>query len=79
MAVVRDREKSLHRRRSRGTGERHFPDANRPGTNPRGPLCWNGMGQDNVDLLFAGTAFADLSFWRKVGVSGADASSWLTA
>jgi len=37
------------------------------------------MGQDNVDLLFAGKAFADLSFWRKVGVSGADGSSWLNS
>jgi folate-binding protein YgfZ len=37
------------------------------------------MGNDSIDLLFAGRAFSDLSFWRKIGVAGADASSWLNS
>jgi folate-binding protein YgfZ len=31
----------------------------------------------NVDQLAAGRAFADLSSWRKVAVTGADAAGWL--
>ena len=32
---------------------------------------------EGVDLLEQGKAFADLSFWRKVAVSGSDALDWL--
>ena len=34
---------------------------------------------DMIQLLASGKAFADLTFWRKIGVSGADASGWLNA
>jgi tRNA-modifying protein YgfZ len=33
--------------------------------------------EENADLLAAGRAFADLSSWRKIEVSGADAGQWL--
>ena len=32
---------------------------------------------DSAALLASGNAFADLSYWRKVGVSGTDALDWL--
>ncbi|MFN2490877.1 MAG: hypothetical protein ABR529_14320 [Actinomycetota bacterium] len=36
------------------------------------------MGNTNItDLLSSGTAFADLSRWRKIAVSGVDALTWL--
>jgi folate-binding protein YgfZ len=35
------------------------------------------MKQDAIVALEAGTGFADLSSWRKIGVSGGDALSWL--
>jgi folate-binding protein YgfZ len=35
------------------------------------------MPSDEVVLLASGKAFADLSFWRKVAVSGRDAFDWL--
>ncbi|HXF56505.1 MAG TPA: hypothetical protein VNO34_02825 [Actinomycetota bacterium] len=36
-----------------------------------------GAGPDGAELLAAGKAFVDLSSWRKVGVSGTEALSWL--
>jgi folate-binding protein YgfZ len=35
------------------------------------------MGDGSAEALAMGNAFIDLSSWRKVGVSGADAPSWL--
>src|SRR5437588_9962922 len=34
-------------------------------------------GEDPVEVLRAGTAFVDLSFWRKIEVRGSDAFGWL--
>ena len=34
-------------------------------------------GRDPAELLAEGEAFADLSFWRKIAVSGGDAFAWL--
>lgn len=34
-------------------------------------------GDDAVDALRSGKAFVDLSFWRKIALSGADAFGWL--
>jgi folate-binding protein YgfZ len=35
------------------------------------------MGEDPAELLAAGQAFADLSSWRKIAVSGRDAFEWI--
>src|ERR1041385_5056937 len=49
---------------------------NRIGPGHRYP-CVRMEEQDGAELLAEGKAFVDLSYWRKIAVTGSDALTWL--